>query len=155
MPYPPGGTPPHVPTTREIVGTEFERADGTVDGHTHFAKVVGPSPAADLDAQVLQRKVELACGCYSPDAEVVGVCAACAAEGKTANVCKTHFAVCPCGTPCCWRHSRPTDDPTIRLCQRCSVSRKNDARSALAVDIVKRVAQSLVKRGPDQPGDER
>ncbi len=154
MPYPSGGTPPGVPTTRETVSTEFERADGTIHGHTHFAKIVGPTPAADLDAQVLQRKVELACGCYSPHAEVVGVCSTCAVERKTADVCKAHFVICPCGATCCWRHSRPTDIPIFRICLRCVRHQKNVDREALTVDLVKRVARSLVQRGTDQPGSE-
>lgn len=146
MPYPNGNAPRRVPVAREVVSTEFQRADGQVDGHTHFAKVVGPSPAADVDAQVLQRKVELACGCYSPDAEVAGVCQTCAAAGVTANVCKAHFAICACGASCCWRHSRPVENSPQRICERCNLQRKNDARLHSAGELVKSIGRTIFGR---------
>lgn len=115
-----------VPTSREMAGAEFAHANGTVDAHGSYAQVVGPTPDADIDKRIIDRKVELSCGCYWPDAPVAGVCAECAAAGGISNVCVSHFVVCSCGTPCCWRHSHEVDQST-RICTRCCLRAKNQA----------------------------
>jgi len=126
MPYP-SHSQRRVPTARSTMGAEFAHADGQLDAQAHFAEVIGSSPEADVDKQTVHRKVELSCGCYWPDAEVAGVCAECAASGAASNVCKKHYVVCDCGTPCCWRHSAPSDDGAKRLCSRCRLRAKNES----------------------------
>jgi hypothetical protein len=126
MPYP-SYSQRRIPTTRATVGAEFAHADGRVDAEGNYAEVIGSSTEVDIDKQVIHRKVELSCGCYWPDADVAGVCAECVAEGTPSNVCKAHYVVCPCGTPCCWRHSHLLDDQTTRLCTRCYLRAKNKA----------------------------
>lgn len=139
--------PPHhqrrVPTTRETVSAEFARADGNCETQASYAKVTGSTPGADIDAQVIHRKVELSCGCYWPDVEVGGVCAECTREGAGPNVCKDHYAVCICGAPCCWKHSRPMDDQAARLCSRCSLREKNKALKATVMDTLGRAARRI------------
>jgi hypothetical protein len=128
------------------MGAEFTHADGQVDLHGNYAEVLGASPEADVDKQVIHRKVELSCGCYWPDAEVAGVCAQCAAEGTASNVCKAHFVVCACGTPCCWRHSAPANDSLARLCERCQLRAKNKALAAAIQSGLRGVLQRIFTR---------
>ena len=142
MPYP-SRQQRHVPTTREIVAAEFARADGNVETQGSYAKIAGSSPEADIDAKVVHRKVELSCGCYWPNVEVGGVCAECAKEGTGPNVCRTHYVVCACGTPCCWKHSHPIDDQTTRLCARCHLRNKNQALMAAVLAMSGRAARHL------------
>jgi hypothetical protein len=135
MPYP-SRQQRRVPTTREAVSAEFARADGQVEAQSSYAKVTGSTPVADIDAQVINRKVELSCGCYWPDVEVGGVCGECTKEGNAPNVCKDHYVVCDCGAPCCWKHSHPVDDQTARLCPRCHLREKNKARKAAVLKAI-------------------
>jgi len=142
MPYP-SHHQRRMPTTREVVGAEFARADGQVETQGNYAKVTGTTPEADIDAQIIHRKVELSCGCYWPDVEVGGVCAECVKEGAWPNVCKTHYVVCDCGAPCCWKHSRPSDDEALRLCTRCHLREKNTTLKAAAFDMLGRAARRI------------
>lgn len=142
MPYPSGG-PPRVPTTRQIVVTELEHADGQIEAQMVSAKIVGPSGVADVDSQAVQRQVELACGCYSPPAAVVGVCDACVQSGEGGNVCRAHYFVCCCGAPCCWRHSRATENPAVRFCERCHLRSKSAARSTCVGNLVRRAVKRI------------
>lgn len=135
--------PRRTPTTREAVGAEFARADGNSETQGNYAKIIGASPNADIDAEIIHRKVELACGCYWPEAEVAGVCTACTSDAPSPNVCKAHFVVCECGTPCCWKHSHPTEDATRRVCDRCHLRGKNKATKAAVWDGLRRAARRV------------
>ena len=142
MPYP-SHHHRRMPTTRETVSTEFVRADGTRERQTRYEKMTGSTPVADLDSDANNRMVELPCGCYWPDVEVGGVCAECVREGTSPNVCKVHFTVCACGTPCCWKHSCPLEGQAARLCSRCHLREKNKALKAKVADIVGRAARRI------------
>ena len=142
MPYP-SHQHRRIPTTRETIESEFARADGNVDVQGSYKKVVASTPKADVDHNVVDLHVELCCGCYWPDIEVGGVCAECVNEGVTPNVCKNHYFVCRCGTPCCWQHSKPTDDGPARLCARCHLREKNKQLKANVLDMLKRAARRI------------
>ncbi|MCB9852826.1 MAG: hypothetical protein H6819_07000 [Phycisphaerales bacterium] len=135
--------PRRTPTTREAVGAEFARADGKSETQGNYAKVIGPSPNADIAAEIIHRKVELACGCYWPEALVAGVCDTCTNEAPSPNVCKAHFVVCDCGAPCCWKHSHPTENATRRKCDRCHLHEKNKATKAAVWDGLCRAARRI------------
>ena len=134
------------PTTREAVSAEFTRADGNVDTHGNYSKVTGSSPSADIDAQIVERKAELSCGCYWPDFEIAGVCAECVKEGIAPNVCKAHYAVCDCGTPCCWKHSHALEDQAKRLCERCHLREKNKAMKEAVIGTLGSLARRIFFR---------
>ncbi len=138
--------PRRMPITREAVDAEFTRADGQSETQGNYAKVIGPSPNADIDAQIIHRKCELACGCYWPDVEVAGVCSGCIREAPSPNVCKSHFVVCDCGTPCCWKHSHPSNDGPSRKCDRCHLREKNKAMKAAVWDALCRAARRIFFR---------
>ncbi|MBP7935818.1 MAG: hypothetical protein KA354_14315 [Phycisphaerae bacterium] len=142
MPYSP---PPvrRVPVTRETVISEFTRGDGSQNTQGSFTKQTGPGPGVDVDVVVVNQKIELACGCYWPDAEVAGVCAECAKEGDRPNVCKTHYFVCACGTACCWKHSSPCDDGKTRICTRCHLREQNKAFKAAVTGKLAHAARWL------------
>lgn len=142
MPYP-SHQRHRMPTTRETTGAEFARADGQVETQDQYSKVTGSSPDADIDARIVHRKVELTCGCYWPDVEIGGVCALCIQKGTGANVCKTHYTVCDCGTPCCWKHSHATDDPKTRECERCHLREKNKAMKEAVLGFFGRLARRI------------
>jgi len=132
-----------VPTTRETEKCEFARTDGNLDTYGDYSKTMGSSPEADIDAEVVHRKVELACGCYYPDVPVGGVCAACASAGSSPNICVAHYVVCRCGTPCCWKHSHPLDDHAERLCGRCHVRENNKALKEALLEKLGRAVRSV------------
>lgn len=102
-------------------------ADGKVEFQGSYTKVIGSTQEADIDAQAICCLVELTCGCYWSDVDVVGVCAECTSEGTGPNVCKAHFVVCDCGAPCCWKHSYASEEPTTRVCSRCHLREKYKA----------------------------
>lgn len=142
MPYP-TYSGRRVPTTREVSRVEFKHADGQVETHSENAKVVGASPDADLDALVTTHKIELGCGCFYPEAHVAGVCAECVRQKLAANLCKMHFLVCECGEPCCWKHSRLTQDRTRSLCSRCHLREKNKTMFRAVLVTLRRLGRAI------------
>lgn len=139
------------PANRETTATEFIRADGSREALGRCTKQTALNPDGDVDTVVVRYKAELACGCYWPDAEVGGVCTECAGERVNPNVCKAHYVVCQCGTPCCWKHSHPTDDGTTRICTRCHIRTRNKACKAAVVGALGRIARRLFFTKPEDP----
>ncbi len=125
MPYPspPSGSGGYRKT--EIV--RFSRRDGTGRTQVPFQEAAGPTPQADMEEGSAHDKAQLGCGCYWPDAAVVGACDACMQAHEPAEVCEKHYVVCACGAPCCWRHSHPIDDATERQCTHCHLRAQNKA----------------------------
>lgn len=142
MPFP-QYTTRQVPTTRETDKVEFRHADGQTENFTQNSKTVGNSQEADIDAQVTAHKLELGCGCYFPENAVAGVCAECTRQHLPANVCKSHFVVCECGEPCCWKHSRLAEDRDKSLCSKCRLREKNKAMLKSLFTSVRRFARAV------------
>jgi hypothetical protein len=132
-----------MPTTRETVAAEFIQANGKVEAQVDHSKTVSSTVDADIDAKVVYRKVEYSCGCFWPDVEPGGVCAECAKGDASPNVCKVHFVVCECGTPCCWKHSHLTEDRKASLCSRCHLREKNKAMKAAVLGALGRIARGI------------
>lgn len=149
MPYRPF-QPRRSVVTKETVAAEFTRADGSQSQHGSFSKSTGSSAQVDAEVQVVLQKMELACGCYWPDADVAGVCGECADKGDSPNVCKNHYYVCACGTPCCWKHSHPEKTGAGRLCTRCHIRAQNQARMTAITGAVGQLARFMFSR---KPGD--
>lgn len=143
MPYQPR-QPRRPPASKKTVRAAFTRTDGTRETQDSFTQWTGPTPDADLDDIVVHEKTELACGCYWPDAKIGGVCATCADEADTPNVCKTHHVVCKCGASCCWKHSRVQEDGTTRVCLRCHIRAENKAMKAAVVGALGRWARRVL-----------
>jgi len=138
--------------TRETNVAEFTRADGCTDSHGRYTEQTSSSPDVDAERFVVDQKCELTCGCYWPDAEIAGVCAECVQEEVAPNVCKAHYVVCRCGTPCCWKHSHLTEDGQARLCTRCHIREQNKALKSALVSTVARVTRWIFvkQEGLDQ-----
>jgi hypothetical protein len=135
--------PHQQPTAKKTVMAGFTRADGIRDEQGSYTKRMGPSLDADLDEIIVHEKTELACGCYWPDAQVGGVCPECIQDGGSPNVCKAHYLVCQCGTPCCWKHSSPLEDGKTRICSRCHIRAQNKAFKAAVVGALGRLARRV------------
>jgi hypothetical protein len=135
-----------MPITREVVMSEFNYADGAQGTQTSSTEIVGPGQNIDVDHVTIHENTELACGCFSPAAKIAGVCAECAREGHHPNVCTAHYVVCRCGTPCCWKHSRPVEDTAARICSRCQIKEQNKATKAAVVGGTKRALRWLLFR---------
>jgi len=141
-----------VPSVRESARTEFSRADGQVETHAHYQKVMAAAPNGDVDTQTTACKTELACGCIS-EKEIGGICSECAKTHVTAIVCKEHFVVCECGEPCCWKHSRLSEKPPVSLCQRCHIRQQNKAMFRGLASAVRSVVSKILFR-PNPPGNQ-
>jgi hypothetical protein len=142
MPYP-SPQQRRIPTTRETVGAEFVRPNGKVETQVDHSKTIGSTVDADIDTQVVFRKVPYSCGCFWPEVDPGGVCAECAEGDASPNVCKVHFVVCECGTPCCWKHSHPTAERTARRCSRCHLRQKNEEMKTAVVGFLSRLARAV------------
>jgi hypothetical protein len=145
MPYP-QNSPRQIPTTREADKVEFRHADGQAENFTQNCKTVGSSQNADHDAEITAYKLELGCGCYFPEHSVAGVCAECARQQIPANVCKSHYVVCECGEPCCWKHSRLSEDRGRSLCSKCRLREKNKTMFKSLYETVCRTARVIFFR---------
>ena len=142
MPYQPS-QPYRASTTFKTVLTGFTRSDGTRGAYVRTTSWSGPSPNADDEQLDADEKIQLACGCYWPDAEVAGTCPECVKTLPNPHVCQAHYVVCECGTPTCWQHSCPAPDGRGRLCGRCSIRAKNKAVKTAVVGALGRLARRV------------